>query len=246
MSLKRQKRKKRWLNINGKYQDCDSSLPESILNTTRKLQKRPIVNGHKNSRFVKDSVYFILREQIRKHEIQGPYLGLAAAYTPEIYELLAPYIYGEFCNCQNNRSDYKKLLKFQPSIVKAYPEVYFHLEYENIINVMKVRRDTFAILDLDFMWILNKYRVPRIASAISHTVRDRSTVAIWHSANRVQKNGDWWTDNIYRPALKEALALTFKVLEYNKINYYESYPMRCDIYTLERKKEWKKALYKIT
>ena len=230
-------KQKKWLILNNQKSLIDESWPDYLLKTdSYLLYKKPIITGHKKCRVCKDWVYFITNmKHLRMFHIQGSYIGLAAAYTPEIYSVFSKSITKQFWNCQNRYFDYKKLKEYQPFIAEKYPKVDFILKNKDIIDVMTNNPRKFAIMDLDFMWILDNKRIEQVSKAIYKAATKRSTAIIWHSANRKETEGDFNTNNIYRPNLIRHLSNYFNILLHDSINYYEGYPMRAEIFTLERK-----------
>lgn len=236
MSTRRKKSKKRWIVINGKKEDFPETLPDYLLQAEQRIVKhRPYICGQKQQRLAKDYVYLVIRDQMLQHQISGSYIGLAAAYTAEIFEVFKPLVVGSFYNCQIKRQDYKKLLKYQPIVSRRYPGVDFQVKYGDIIRHMKESTREFAILDLDFMCMLDTQKVKQITDAIKIAATDKAVAAIWHCANRRKKEGNRRTERVYRPSLTMKLGKHFDILDYKRINYWEGYPMMCDIFALQRK-----------
>jgi len=244
---KRKKSKNRWLILNNDRHNIDPKLPWFALDSTSNLKAlRPHIHGHKEgSRLLKDYVYLLIYAHVKKHKVLGPYLGLAAAYIPEIYQLFRPSIRGPFFTCQLRRADFKKLLEYQPFVAKAYPKADFLLQRSNILDTMHSNPKRFSILDLDFMYMLNEKRIRKIVRAIEVAAKTRAVLAIWHTTNREKGKGDSHIDRVYRPYLRSQLQEKFKVLNYDRVNYWEGYPMKVDIFTLERKSACRKESLKV-
>jgi len=240
MSKGKRKNGKRWIEVNDERDYVtENRLKYSLYSTPYAKKIRPVIHGHKQDRLMKDEVYLLIYEHIRRHRIKGAYIGLAAGYTPEIFGLMQPSIRREFVNCTLRRIDYRKLATYQPFIRRQFPQkdfgVDFQLHHGDVIKLMERSHRKFAIIDLDFMCILDYKRALQISQAIHSTAANRAVAAIWHTANRKQKDGDWWTDHEYRPFLRSELARYFYIHDYDKIEYYEGYPVRTDLFTLERK-----------
>lgn len=186
---------------------------------------------------MKDATYLILREQVGKHSVVGAYVGLAAAHTPEIFALLNRNITGRFVNCQIHRKDYRALLEYQPYIAAAYPYprhyVEFELERTDILKYLLTERGQFSIYDLDFMGTLTEELIDRIFAGVVYSVKLPATIAVWHTAGRSVTNEH--VEKQMRPKLASRFASVFDIKEHVRVDYYEGFPMRCDIITLEHK-----------
>ena len=182
-------------------------------------------------------VYLILEDQVKKHKITGAYVGLAAAYTPEIFTLLNQHITGRFVNCQIHKNDYEKLLEYQPLITTAYAYPYYFVEFElhrtDIIRYLLTERGQFSIYDLDFMGTLTKELINKVLAGIIYSIKLPATVIIWHTAGRSVTNQH--VEKVMRPMLVSSFAKVFHIQEHIRIDYYEGFPMRGDIITLEQK-----------
>jgi hypothetical protein len=201
------------------------------------LQKKPRIKGHKEHRRMKDSVYFEIKRHLEEKEISGAYVGLAAAYSPEIFTLFREHLECSFVNCQISKDDFNELTKYQKLIDKTYSKkgnsVNFELFNEDINEYLLNTNKKFSVYDLDFMFVLSHDNINKMVEAISNSVKLPAVVAVWHASGRATTNDK--VDYIFRPYLKTKLAKVFNISEYSKINYYEGFPMRCDVFTLEQK-----------
>ena len=249
----RQEKLKQWIKINGEtlYGEIrDPSVaqyyllpwnPKLGLNQTsirrQLLSQRPQIKGHKSTRRMKDLTYLTVRSQIVRHKVQGAYIGLAAAHAPEIFALLNQQIESRFVNCQIHRKDYKALLEYQPFIAEAYPYPRYSVDFElyrtDILNYLLTERGQFSIYDLDFMCTLTEELIDRIFAGVIYSVKLPATVAIWHTAGRAVTNED--LEQTLRPLIASRFRSVFDVKEHIRVDYYEGFPMRCDIITLEQK-----------
>ena len=197
---------------------------------------RPEIEGHKLYRAMKDLVYIRMAGHLDEFKIDGSYIGLAAAYTPEIYEVFSQHVKGTFVNCNFKETDYQELLTYQTVVSTALRNkpVEFILHHGDILEEIYNSTEPFSIIDMDFMFMLNQDNIETTCKAISDNAADRATIAIWHSSNRFKDKGHKVTNGMYRPYIHFTLSQDFKILKYDQIDYYEGYPMHCDVYTLER------------
>jgi len=204
----------------------------------------------KLGRYCKDKVYQIMATHCAEANISGSYVGLPANYMGEIFTNFSPFIKGNFYTYEKDKKSYEALLEYREFVAGAYPQKTFKVDFKvirgDIIKEMSKLRHEAAIIDLDLMTGigLKEGCMPEdVAKSIHNCGRDTIVVGIW------QLVGRWgWTDeemtHIVRPAVRSALEDYFNVERHDKIEYWEGYPMRVDIYTLERKNKWKKALFK--
>lgn len=211
------------------------------LNENRRILDsiRPIINGHKDQRFLKDLTYKELSEMLNRHLISGSYVGLCAAYMPEILCALYPRIEGEMLNMQYKKKDYLQLKTQLPYIRKAFPRSecysFLQLKFGDILEYLRTTKKRYAILDLDMMFELNISKLQAIASCVSNAAADEAVLALWHGSNREGGKGDKEIDSRFRPKLRDYLSDSFNIIDDVKINYNEGYPMRVDLLTLNRK-----------
>lgn len=213
---------------------------------------RPLCHGHKKVRSCKDMVYRDgIKPHLEQYKIRGRYLGLAAAYAPEIYTVFKSHILQRFVNCQFDKKSYKALKVFNPKIQEAYKShnISFELYEEDIFDRMKKYPNEYSILDLDFMCKLNKEFISKLANHAQYCVTKTSTMALWHFVGRSEWSTDYLNDTVYRPFLRQELKKYFYILKDDQINYSEGQhirkkggsPMRVEILTLRRKKACKKV-----
>jgi hypothetical protein len=235
---------KRWIRIDGKKREWDKNqesgyrlLPwigRSI--STELIQARPLIHGHKMIRDMKDRVYntWVVRH-IAPRSISGNYVGLAAAYIPEIYSLLSPWLQGHLVSCQKHRADYKSLLPYMEQVKKVYREADLRLVRTDIFNYMQKTRNQYSLIDLDLMCTLNEHSVYSIYEAIIRTTANTSAVAVWHTSGRVTTDTE--IQEVWRPLLFCLLDEgPTEILDYTQVDYFEGYPMRCDLFTLQRRR----------
>lgn len=244
----------RWIRINGHKTKIPTTEPSFIFypyeerfglkqteNRINLLLTRPILPNYSKrmGRYCKDKVYKLMAAHCGQHSVSGPYVGLAAQYSGEIFANFYPFIKGQFYTYELDTRHYERLLEYQPFIEAAYPPregyVDFVLEYGDIIEGLQNTKSA-AIIDLDFMGGLGKKDRPSVKDVVNSVVScatKKSVLAVWQTTGRHSWTNKELEDKV-RPALRKALKKHFRVLQYDKVDYWEGYPMRVDIYTLER------------
>ena len=156
------------------------------------------------------------------------------------------FIQGNFYSYELDNEHYKQLLRYQPILKQTYAhtnyQVDFKLKYGDIITGLYQMTDKAAIIDLDFIGSLGKGKLPsiyRVVRGIDSCAANKAVVGIWQTVGR-----HGWTDKELnekiRPNLQNAFAKRFRIKRYDTVDYWEGYPMRVDIFTLERKQKCKK------
>lgn len=202
-------------------------------------------------RYCKDKVYLAMQAHCGMANCSGSYVGLAANYMGEIFVNFSPFVNGKFYCYETDLKSYNDLVIYKEFVTAAFPKKKFDIDFEvirgDIIKEMLTLERVASVIDLDLMEGIGKkdgHGPKDIAESVNACAKDNAVLALWQTAGR--NNG--WTDKeineIVRPACKSALTDFFHVKKHDEINYWEGYPMRCDIFTLERKTKWKKALSK--
>lgn len=223
------------------------NITERLYNTQYRrglTDSRPLVQGAKEVRIAKDTVYGIIKGHLQDQQIVGPYLGLAAAHIPEIYAALFPHIQQQFVTCQNTRKDFKEIQQWIPEVTKAYlgnrhPK--FIVEHSDIIDYMHSTNVEFSVLDMDFMCNVNQGFLADVTRGIRNCAADHSLLALWHSYGHSVTKEE--IDDIHLPYLYKRLEKWFVILKMDHYRYYErqlnirgGIPMQVDLLVLERRR----------
>jgi hypothetical protein len=250
--MKKQLRKS-WIRINGRLQSYkigdrrldDLTLKPAPSHYGQRIQRtmedlRPEIRGHKKIRHMKDLVYKEIKEIASRNNVRGSYAGLAAAYTPEIFGVLQEQVAHDFINCQINSSDYWDLLDYQAVINVAYKNygVDFKLLNVDILEYLVESGQKFQILDLDFMFTLTNENIAKATKAIESSIETPGLVALWHTCGRKITEDEVSKG---RRTLLKKISNRFNISEYMQIDYYEGYPMRCDVFALKGKRNERRS-----
>jgi len=264
----RDERKKRWLRYNGGQQIEIAENEHKFLlypynpkvgvsytkNRVMLELARPVLENmqKKLGRYCKDKVYQLMSVHCAEANINGSYVGLAANYPGEIFVNFSPFIKGKFYNYELNKQSFEALLDYQALVDVAFPKNHYKVDFEtvceDIIAGLHNIRDV-AIIDMDLM--TNRFGKEdrgksflKLAEGIAKCANNKAVFGIWQTVGR----NKGWTDkefNSYvRPGIRKALSKYFKISRYDIVDYWEGYPMRVDIYTLERKPTCKKESLK--
>lgn len=255
MSSKKKKRKKSeiYYVLNGERTDLLlKDIPRSKLltydptlqianNTARKLLAavRPSIGVPKPfGRYSKDTCYQVVRTHLEELNNPGDYIGLAADYPGEIFVCCFPYIRGKFLTFEWKKKNYEALIPYQEFLGRAYPQrtfgVDFHLIKGDIIEGMCERQRTVGFADIDLMCGVREPMIKRIVEGFDCCLKNKAVAALWQTVGRFAPTDEELATTL-RPYLYKELRKKFSILKHDIFDYNEGYPLRVDIFTLERK-----------
>lgn len=201
------------------------------------VDARPTLGLKKErGRYAKDKTYLLMREHALEGKIAGKYAGLTANYPGEIFTVFQPFIRGEF---NSYELKYYDKLKYYFKIMKdAYPwykhKVEFKLYNANILEHLRYFKRNLAIIDLDLMTTLWPDQIEELANTLKSCLKEKAVLGVWQTVGRQGATCEQFEEEL-RPLLTEKISNYFDIKRYNTHDYWEGYPIRCDILTLQRR-----------
>jgi hypothetical protein len=207
---------------------------------------RPSIEQTRKSRKNKAEVYKRASVIAKKRGIVGSYIGLAAAYAPDIYETFYPNITQTFSNCEKDRGHYKKLLSFTRELKSLYNNIDFRIYNDDIFwclqNMQLLQENKFAIVDLDLMSCLATTRktasdiVIPIIDSFEQATKNRFLLMLW-SAYGMKVLTEKRYDKEVRPFVLKMLSKRYAILEHSPLKYCDNcIPIKAEIFALRKRK----------
>ena len=218
------------------------------LSETLVLQK-PNVKGTRKNRKNKSEVYKLAKNVLCNISLKGNYIGLGAAFIPEIYDTLSPQIEGLVLNCENDSKSAHKLRSYTKLIRKTYRKLNkktdFALYEGDIFEAMKYLPHKFSIVDLDLMEYLGTTKkgykpkkVERIVKSLKVCTTNKSALILWSLYGKC--NWECQYDEEFRPKLLRQIASDFKILDIYSYKYRDNYiPVKVELLVLQKRKRKK-------
>lgn len=216
-------------------------LYEDYLNTL--YTTRPKLKFNPKKRHGRNDIMRVFKKNhLDKLKIAGSIISLSASRVPETYTLWQDNIKGTYVNVEKNRKDYKKLCRYNEYINSIYGPISerdnkhtrFVVEKGDVIKVMNELKKKFTIFDLDFTIEPTKEKIKEIIYTVNCYSTNSAALSLAFGTSR-HGGGDAENEAVYRPIIKEELSKHFNIKRADKADYYDGYPMRVDMFTLQKK-----------
>lgn len=227
-----------WIRINQAPKILKKNLPSELRELPLpSVYEREDESWKARGRDMKNLVYgFIKKEHLQHFNIQGRYVGLAAGRLLTLSGFMAEHA-SSFVSVEKKKKQAKKFQEFAQFInrqvlpmVKLPPIDVVHDDIFTYLQNTGIKCD---IVDVDLMCTLTDNIIARLKTGLLHATSDTATLALWHAVARGTSREK--VDQYIRPMLQLVLDEDFIIHRHDQIDYFEGYPMSCEIFTLEHK-----------
>jgi len=208
-------------------------------------QIRPDIAGTRKIRINKREVYRKASAIARKFNIKGNYIGLAAGYSPDIYQVFDSSITGSFVNCEKN-IHYVNELKSFTRVASWLQNRQLYIYEGNIFDCLVRTSDKFSIVDLDLMTFLatpNKNAieiVDPIVQSLKNSTSNKFLLIIWSCYGMKVLTEERYNLEV-RPTISKKITQKHRILEHLSFKYCDNHiPIKVEIFGLQRRNQKEK------